>query len=118
MNTEQLLQVSNSKGMSMERHLYKEALWFLISASRSEKELSAIDFFDKNIKIPRNVKKFRDEYQAIWYATLLEQINLLPVENKNLLSMAFVESQHPTRGFSIPGFLLKIDLIAWKRIST
>ena len=117
MNTEQLLQVSNAKGMSMERHLFKEALWFLICASRSEKELSASEFFDKNVKIPRNVKKFREKYRDLWCATLLEQISLLPVENKNLLSMAFVESQPPKLGFSIPGILLKCDLIAWKNPS-
>ncbi|MFJ1270121.1 hypothetical protein ACD661_16305 [Legionella lytica] len=103
MNTEQLLLVRNAKEISMEGHLYKEALWFLISASRSEKELSANDFFDKNFKIPRSVKKFREEYRAIWCATLLEQINLLPIENKNLLSMALVELQQPKHGFSIPG---------------
>lgn len=72
-----LLQTPNAKGMSMERHMYKEALWFLLSAARSDKELSATEFFDKNVKLPRKVKKWKEEYREIWGDMLLEQINLL-----------------------------------------
>lgn len=103
--------------MELERLFFKKALSFIILASKSEHALSAFDFFDKNLCLDDIDKdECKAEYRDYWASILIDNINLLPQEKKDLISISFVEPLTSGTGFQLPGDALKYDIIGFKRI--
>ncbi|MBA2649665.1 MAG: hypothetical protein H0U75_08765 [Legionella sp.] len=103
---------SEDKKKELERHFLKTTLDFMISASKSEKTLSALEFFEKKIKLPDAGRDLYEAYRDLWCEKLLDTINVLAEEKRKLISLYFVEA--PGNGFKLAGGVLRYDIIALK----
>lgn len=109
---------SKEEHLDIERMFRKKALSFIILASKSEYVLSAIEFFDKNFNLNDVDRGSHDDYRDYWASILIENINLLSQEKRNLVSISFVEPQSHEAGFRVLGDFLRYDIIAIKSTSS
>lgn len=100
----------------IQRYFLKTTLQFIIDASKSEHSLSAMNFFEKNIKLSKNEKNQYEHYFNLWGATLIENINLLPLQKKQIISITFVVPESSKNGFKITGTILNFDILASKAV--